>query len=195
MSAGSSCARGDLRLWSQFPRHTSVLPVKSFFGVPAHPLLVHIPAVLLPLAAIGVVVMVIRPAWRDRYRWAVLAIGLVGTVGAILAVDAGESLERQIIAKEGAAAAAGWEEHAEAGETARLFAIIFLVVLALFIMIPWYIERRAARGTPQTMPKWAGLALSALVVIGSAGTVATVVLAGHSGAKAVWCETNDPPNC
>ena len=169
--------------------------MKSFFGVPAHPLLVHIPAVLLPLAALGVVLMVIRPAWHERYRWAVLAIGFVGTLGAILAADAGESLGVQITAKEGAAAAAGWEDHAEAGDTARLFAIIFFVLLALFILIPWYMNRRAAKENPQTMPKWAGLALAALVLIGSAGSVVTVILAGHSGAKAAWCEINDPPNC
>ena len=169
--------------------------MKSFFGVPAHPLLVHLPAVLLPLAAIGVVVMVIRPAWRERYRWAVLAIGFVGTVGAILAADAGESLGAQVAAKDGAAAAARWEDHAEAGDTARLFAVIFLVLLALFILIPWYLERRAARGPQRALPKWAGLVLAALVLIGSAGTVVTVIIAGHSGAKAVWCETNDPPNC
>lgn len=53
-------------------------------------------------------------------------------------------------------------------------------------------KRRAASETPQTMPKWAGLALAALVLIGSAGTVVTVILAGHSGAKAVWCDERTP---
>ena len=169
--------------------------MRSFFGIPAHPLLVHIPAVLLPLAALGVVIMVIRPAWHQRYRWAVLAIGFAGTLGAIFAADAGESLDEQITAKEGAAAAAGWENHSQAGDTARLFAVIFFVVLALFVLVPWLIERRAAQGKPQAMPKWAGPVLAALVLAGSVGTVVTVVLAGHSGAKAVWCETHNPPNC
>lgn len=169
--------------------------MKSFFGIPAHPLFVHIPAVLLPLAAIGVVFMVIKPAWHQRYRWAVLAIGFVGTLGVILAAQAGESLEEQITAKEGFAAAAGWEDHAQAGETARLFAIIFFVLLALFILVPWFLERRAATATPKAMPIWAVRLLAVLVLAGSAGTVVTVILAGHSGAKAVWCETNTPPNC
>jgi len=169
--------------------------MKSFFGVPAHPLFVHIPAVLLPLAAIGVVLMVIKAEWYKRFRWVVLAIGFVGTLGAILAAQAGESLEERIIAKEGVAVAGGWEDHAEAGETARLFAIIFFVVLALFVLIPWFLERRAANGTPKVLPRWAAVLLAALVLVGSAGTVTTVVLAGHSGAKAVWCETNSPPDC
>lgn len=171
--------------------------MRSFFGIPSHPLFVHIPTVLLPLAAIGVVLMVIRPIWHERYRWAVLAIGFVGTVGAILAAGAGEDLADKITAKEGAAAAAGWEDHAEAGETARLFAIIFFLLLAAYILIPWFIERRRAKGDPSamTLPQWASIGLVVLVLAGSVGSVVTVILAGHNGAKAVWCETNTPPNC
>lgn len=167
----------------------------TFFGIPAHPLLVHIPAVLLPLAAIGVVAMVIKPAWHARYRWAVLGIGLVGAVGAILAANAGESLENRIRNLEGAAAAEGWEDHAQAGETARLFAIIFFIVLAAFVLIPWFVERRQAQDRPLTMPKAVRPILAVLVLAASAGTVITVIQAGHTGAKSVWCETMTPPNC
>jgi uncharacterized membrane protein len=169
--------------------------METFFGIPAHPLLVHIPAVLLPLAAVGVVVMVIKPAWHQRYRWVVLALGLVGTLGAILAADAGESLAERIVAKEGAGAASGWEDHAQAGDTARLFGIIFFVVLTAFVLVPWYVERRKAQSRPITLPTFVPVALAVLVLAASAGTVITVIQAGHSGAKAVWCETMTPPNC
>ncbi len=171
--------------------------MRSVFGVPAHPLLVHLPVVLLPLAALGVLVMALRPSWHRRYRWAVLAVGTVGTVGAILAASAGESLEGQIEAKEGRAAAAGWEDHAGMGDTARLFAIVLLTALALFVFVPWFLERRqhhhdAARSAG---PRWVGPALAAVALVASAASVYTVIQAGHSGAKAAWCETNDPPNC
>ena len=170
--------------------------MKSFFGIPAHPLLVHIPAVLLPLAAVGVVVMLIRPAWHQRYRWAVLAIGFVGAVGAILAAGAGESLEHQIVAKEGRAAAAQWEDHVAAGETARLVAILFFVVLAAFVLVPWFLERRNAQtSSDASLPRWASMVMAVLVLAGSAGTVTTVILAGHTGAKAAWCDIATPPNC
>jgi hypothetical protein len=169
--------------------------VKSFFGIPAHPLLVHIPAVLLPLAVVGVVFMVIRPAWHQRYRWAVLAIGCIGALGAILAASAGESLAEQITANEGPAAAAGWEDHVQAGETARLFGIIFFVVLAAFVLVPWFAERRRNQDRPLPLPTWITPALAVLVLAASVGTVVTVIQAGHSGAKSVWCETVTPPNC
>lgn len=169
--------------------------MKTFFGIPAHPLLVHVPAVLLPLAAIGVVMMVIKPAWHERYRWAVLAIGFVGVVGAILAASAGESLGDRIRSTKGRAAGS-WGDHAAAGETARTFAIIFFIVLAAFILVPWYLERRRTHNqSTLTLPKWASTAMAVLVLAGSVGTVVTVILAGHSGAKAVWCETATPPNC
>jgi len=180
--------------------------MNTFFGIPSHPLFVHIPAVLLPLAAVGVVMMLIRPAWHVRYRWAVLGVGVAGTIGAIFAADAGEALEERIVSKEGAAAASGWEDHAQAGDTAQVFAIIFLVVLAAYIVVPYFMERRAAKGrvsaadgsagsATTSIPRWVSLLLALLVVGASVGTVTTVILAGHSGAKAVWCETNTPPDC
>ena len=193
----SCCSPGvdAVRSWTNRFEGRRVLAVNTFFGIPAHPLLVHIPAVLLPLAAVGVIVMAIRPAWHRRYRWAVLAVGFVGALGAILAADAGESLEQRIVAKEGAAAARGWHEHAEAGETARLFGIIFVVVLAMFVLVPWYLERRTAQRRPVKLPGVVSHALLVLALAAAAGTVITVIQAGHSGAKSVWCETMTPPNC
>ena len=57
----------------------------TFFGLPAHPLLVHIPVVLVPLALVGVIVMVSRPSWWGRYEWATLVIAVAGAVGAVFA--------------------------------------------------------------------------------------------------------------
>jgi deazaflavin-dependent oxidoreductase (nitroreductase family) len=63
----------------------------TLFGLPAHPFLVHIPIVLLPVAAIGVIAMVIKPAWHRRYRWIVLGTGVAGAIGATLAAQAARS--------------------------------------------------------------------------------------------------------
>jgi uncharacterized membrane protein len=49
----------------------------KIFGLPAHPLFVHIPIVLIPLAAIGAVAMAFSGHVRDRYGWLVLALGIV----------------------------------------------------------------------------------------------------------------------
>lgn len=160
----------------------------TFFGLPAHPLLVHIPVVLVPLAALGVIAMVARPVWRDRYRWPVLVIGWVGALGAILSASAGEDLERRLRA---AGERNTWHEHAEAGETARTFAIVFAVALTFYVIGPclWARLRRSSSGDATTvgrMPVWLAVGLSVLVVGAALVSVVAIVDAGHSGAESVW---------
>jgi uncharacterized membrane protein len=163
-------------------------------GLPLHPLIVHIPVAMLPLAFLGVAVMIIRRAWYERYRWAVLVIGAIGTLGAILAAATGESLESDVRRREGAAALRSIHDHAEAGDVARTVAILFFVALAGWVMIPWYLERRTARQDPGG----SGLGARATTVTRTALMLATAVLAtasmvtvyqaGHSGATSVWHE-------
>jgi uncharacterized membrane protein len=171
--------------------------MNTIFGLPAHPLLVHVPVVLLPLAAIGVVVMLIKPSWHRRYRWAVLTVGALGAIGAVWAASAGEDLEGRL-RREGSRAS--WGSHAEAGGTARTFALLFAAVLAAYVLIPWYLERRdRARGDAGAavaptehalgrVPRWLMIGLSVLALGGAAASVVTVIDAGHSGAKVVWNE-------
>src|SRR6478735_9508703 len=121
----------------------------TLFGLPAHPFLVHIPIVLLPLSAIGVVLMALRPRWHRSYRWVVLAIGTVGVMGAALAASAGEEFEARLVAVEGRRAAASWQHHAELGDTARSVALVYFMVLVLFVFVPWLLERRSV-GQPAT---------------------------------------------
>jgi len=128
-----------------------------------------------------------------------------GTISARFTADAGESLEQRIVSKEGIGAAGGWEDHAATSDTAQLFAIIFMVVLVAYILVPFFAERRAAKAragradnavaATRSLPRWVSIVLAVLVVAASVGTVATVIIAGHSRAKAVWCETNSPPDC
>ena len=116
----------------------------KLFGLPAHPFLVHIPIVLLPLSALGTVAIVARRKWYLAYRWVVLAIAVVGTGGAVLAASAGDELAGRIIDIEGPQAAGRWEHHAELGETARNLALVYVVLLAAYVIIPWLLERRRA---------------------------------------------------
>jgi len=43
--------------------------LEELFGLPAHPLLVHMPVVIIPLAGVIAVVFAFRPAWLDRFGW------------------------------------------------------------------------------------------------------------------------------
>jgi uncharacterized membrane protein len=171
----------------------------SINGLPLHPLIVHIPVAMLPLAFLGVAVMCIKRAWYERYRWAVLVVGGIGTLGAILAASTGESLESDVRRTEGAAAIHGIHEHAEAGDLARTVAIVFFIALAAWVLIPWYLDRRHAHqqtgsegeGAVGHSHRHSKLARSALMVttaVLATASMATIYRAGHSGATSVWRE-------
>lgn len=166
----------------------------ELFGLPAHPLVVHAPVVLLPLAAIGAVATMVRPAWYARYRWLVLAVTAVGAVAAVIAAGTGEELEERM--EEGASSAARRtiEEHAEAGEAARLFAVLFLFAVLAYVVVPWFVARRerAVAGDAgdaadvAARPAWLRPVLMVAVAATAVGSLVTIVDAGHSGADSVW---------
>lgn len=160
-------------------------------GLPAHPLLVHIPVVLLPLAAFGAFVTFLRRSWYEQYRWAVLFVGGVGMLGAVLAAGSGEDLERQVRATKGVEAVRAVHDHAEAGDTARGVAIVFFAALAVYVLVPWFVDRRnaaAARtsGSELTLPTWTRPVMMAVVAITAVASLVTVIDAGHSGAARAW---------
>ncbi|MCU1401084.1 MAG: hypothetical protein JWN62_4193 [Acidimicrobiales bacterium] len=122
-----------------------------------------------------------------------------------MAASAGEELERRIIAVEGQDAASSWEHHAELGDTARLVAVLLFVLLAAYVLIPWFLDRRSraeatATGTSeassavppsQSSPssrsrRGLRIALASLAVVGAAASVTTIIQAGHTGSKSVW---------
>jgi NhaP-type Na+/H+ or K+/H+ antiporter len=146
---------------------------------------VHVPVVILPLAAVGAVATMVKRSWYFQYRWVVLILGAVGALGAILATSTGEELE------EGERVSEAIREHAEAGELARTVAIVFVIVLVGYVVVPWILARRAMldERRDQVGPKWLRPVLIAAVALTSIASVATVIDAGHSGASSVWNES------
>ena len=61
-------------------------------GVPAHPLVVHAVVVLLPLAAVGTLLVVARPLWRQQLGVWVLLLALAGVAAVPVATQTGEQL-------------------------------------------------------------------------------------------------------
>ena len=52
------------------------MEINNLFGLPAHPLLVHAPIVLVPLCLVAAIFMAAKPEWRRRFGvpTAVLAV-------------------------------------------------------------------------------------------------------------------------
>ena len=157
----------------------------ELFGLPAHPLLVHGAVVLVPLAAIGVLLTAFWPAARSKLAVAVVVIAAAGTVMAFLSAESGESLEGSVRETELV------EEHAELGETGLASAVAVLVAAIGVAGVGMYEQRRSGSTTDdgahrRTLQIRVGVGAVA-VVLALVGTV-QIARIGHSGAKATWDE-------
>ena len=73
------------------------MEINNLFGLPVHPLLVHIPVVLIPLAtAIGSLLVAVRGSWRRTFAIPVAVVALAGAGGVFLAAKSGGSLEERV---------------------------------------------------------------------------------------------------
>lgn len=156
-------------------------------GLPLHPLLVHFVVVLLPLAALMLVLGSVWPAAGRKFGVLTPIVALIALVGVPLATQAGEALERQT--EESAAL----ERHAELGDHLLPWAIALFVIAAA----QWLWLRRTASRNDAGAPRndagdgtrrrpIVGVVLAVAAIAVSAGSVANVVQIGDTGAQAVW---------
>ena len=154
------------------------MEISNIFGLPAHPIFVHAAVVLLPLAALGSILVAAKPRWRRHYAplAMVLAIAAVGSVG--LAQGSGEQLEDRVIETELV------EAHTDAGESVLPWAIAVALVATATATLP-IVESRLPKVSPRHLTL--GLVLASVLV--GAGSTWVVASVGHSGAKATWEDT------
>jgi len=158
-------------------------------GIPAHPLVVHAVVVLLPLAAVGTLLVVTRPPGRRQLGVWLLQLPLAGTAAVPVAQQTGEQLAESL-----GGGGPLVMEHAMRGSTLLLPALVFLALLAATVLVgrradvlsgdaPGAAHAVATRTVPlQRVTVILGLlaALAGLVVTG------LVVWTGHAGSAAVW---------
>src|SRR3954471_408444 len=72
------------------------MDIAKLFGLPAHPLLVHIPIVLIPLVGVGAIAIAVSARVRARIGWIVVALAGVALVGVQLAMGSGEALQHSV---------------------------------------------------------------------------------------------------
>lgn len=149
-------------------------------GLPLHPLLVHVVVVLLPLAALMLVLGSVWPAARRRFGVLTPIVALIALVGVPLATQAGEALERQ--SEESAAL----ERHAELGDHLLPWAVaLFVIAVAQWLWLRRSAARSGGEGSPRRRPV-VGIVLAVAAIAVSAGSVVNVVQIGDTGAQAVW---------
>ncbi|MGV9213939.1 DUF2231 domain-containing protein [Micromonospora sp. RB23] len=147
-------------------------------GLPLHPLVVHVVVVLLPLAAIGVAALAVKPSWRGRYGALVVVIAALATVAVPLASSTGEDLEHRV---------GDPGVHAQLGDTLIWFAIPLLVAAVALV----WLHRRTSRpaGNRAGTAGKVTVVVAALAVVVAAANLVQVYRVGDSGAKAVWGNT------
>jgi hypothetical protein len=157
--------------------------LQTLNGLPAHPLLVHLPVVMIPLALIGAIIALARPPWRS---WAVpvtAVFATLGFAGVQLAVMSGEGLE-ELSGEEGEAII---ERHAHLAEQARPIVFVFFLLAVAAAVIVYLLHRdgEGDTGRTATLRKLAAPVLALSVLTGALSTV-WVYRTGHTGAEAVW---------
>lgn len=143
----------------------------TVFGLPVHSLVVHAAVVLLPLAALGALIMGFSARFSRRFGPLVVAVAAAGVVAAFVSRGSGEELAERV---------GNPEVHAQVGNLLPFIALGMLVVLLAL----WLLDR----GLPGVRPQRSlGIQVLGIVVIAAALITAGWTLrTGHTGAEAVW---------
>ena len=75
------------------------LPIRIttvYSGLPAHPLFVHVPVILIPTTIVAAIVFVIKPRWLTRYGIALALVSIVAMSSVFLAMQAGAALRGEL---------------------------------------------------------------------------------------------------
>ena len=149
-------------------------------GLPLHVLLVHLVVVLVPVTALGLVLVAVWPEARRRLGVVVALMGLV-VIGVVpLTTTAGQWLKERVFGTQLI------EAHAAIGNALWPWSLTLgLLTVATWL---WYLvtETRAPAGPPHGSRRAVGVILAVLALgVGGMATYQTV-LAGESGSRAVW---------
>ncbi len=162
--------------------HAAAVPVLSegsggpfdlINGIPVHPLVVHAAVVLVPLTALGLIVMAVWPRFSARYGWLVAVSGVLAAGSSFAAKESGEVLEGRV-------GEPGFD-HAELGDQMPIFAAVLLVAVVAL----WLIDRSAPTDGPAPR-RGLRIAVAIVGVVVALANLLWVFRVGDSGAKSVW---------
>jgi hypothetical protein len=145
-------------------------PLGTLAGLPLHPLLVHSAVVLVPLVAIGALVMSYLPSFSRRHGKIILILAVIAQVSVFLAKMSGEAFA-EILDK-------NVEKHAELGEITPLVTLPMVIL----IYLRWRMDRSGSTFGSVVIRRLTSVAL----VVSSLVSIIVIVLVGHSGASSVW---------
>lgn len=184
----------------------------TIFGLPVHALVVHAVVILVPLGAVGGVLVALVPALTRRYASLVALVTLAAVPAVFVAQQSGPLLEDRVKATLGAGAASAreadlLEQHTALGASLLPWVIVLAVGAIAFAAVSHYARRFAAVGAPAgsgtgsvaveggSPPGWlvpGRWVAFAVLLVGAALSAYYVIRIGHLGAEAAWTEVVDP---
>ncbi len=145
--------------------------LQTIFGLPIHPLIVHATVVVVPAAALAVLLAAVWPRFRNWAGVLVPVLALAAVVLTPLSTSSGEALQGMV------GNTHLIQEHAELADM-LIWWVIPLLAGAVGV---WWFRRRGV-----TSRRGLLMAASVVSVVAALGTTVQVVLIGHSGANAAW---------
>jgi hypothetical protein len=157
-------------------------------GLPAHPLFIHVPVILIPLSILGALACVLRPAWFSRYGILLCGVSIVAMSSIFLAMQAGGALQSALHLTGRAASLIN--QHSQAAD---ILAFVFIAFTAILIL-----TFSAHRISSEPGPTGLAVAdsvlgnrsvlsvLRGLLVVLALVAAFMVFRVGDLGAKAVW---------
>jgi cytochrome b involved in lipid metabolism len=145
-------------------------------GLPIHPLINHGVAVLVPLAAIGALLVIFIPRLRLNYSPLVLVTVLLATVSAFIATQSGEALAERVGLP---------NAHATQGERLSYVVLAFAILFSI-----WFALEKSQR-TRERVANLGKRVLKVVIPITAISSFVLTILVGHSGAQATWQDRID----
>jgi hypothetical protein len=166
------------------------LPIRVttiYSGLPAHPLFVHVPVILIPVTIVAAIVCMVKTEWFSRYGIALAVVSIAAMSSVFLTMQAGAAL-RGALNLQGTAAHL-ISEHAQA---AHILAVVYVVFTAVLIIT--FAAYRISGGMPTGLgildrllsSRAVFTALRLLLVVLAIGAGYMTFRTGDLGAKAVW---------
>lgn len=161
------------------------MEIAKLFGLPAHPLFVHVPVVLIPLVGLGAVAMAVSARAREKIGWIVLGLAIVAGLSTQLAIGSGQALQDSVTRT------AALREHISIAESIRPLALVlFLFALAVMLLDRRHLARWPFRSERSAeAPGALRVALAVLTVLAAVGANVRLWQIGDSGARATWSRT------
>ncbi len=166
------------------------LPIRFntiYSGLPAHPLFVHVPVILIPATIVAAIVLVIKPEWLGRYGIGLASVSIFAMSSVFLTMRAGAALRGDLNLRGEAANLIS--QHSQA---AHILAILYVVFTATVIVS--FAAYRISGGMPTGLgivdrvlsPRPIFTTLRVALVLLAIGAGFMCFRTGDLGSRAAW---------